>query len=87
MKEVPEGLVESEHGMSNFDHAIDDGMAEDLVAGKVGYYAGWNFHGTVWFAGGKFYCMVRCYQVHVATVEADTLDGIMDEVSSRWGEY
>lgn len=72
--------------MSNFDREIDTALAEQLRSGDcVGEYTGWNFFGYVWFEDGEFYCMVKQYQAHAATLSAQTLEELMEDVSARFG--
>lgn len=71
--------------MSNFDHKIEEGFEEKLKAGKFyGSYPAQNFHGTVWF-NGCFKCGIMQYRVHVATIEGETLQEIMDDACSKYG--
>ena len=72
--------------MTNFDHAIDEDVAKE-IKGKPLYaqYAGWNFCGEVWWTGEKWACEIHQWRSHVDTVEANTLQEIMDEVSDRYG--
>lgn len=76
-------------GMSNFDHTIDEGFADDLREREVyGRYAGWNFNGLVWFDRERqeFACEVWHYKVPQEDVfYAATLEEIMDDVSAEWG--
>jgi len=85
MEAVPSNLENIGVAMSNFDHAIDDGTEDRLKAGGVccGYSA-WNFFAFVWW-NSKFKAMIKQYQVHVDTIEADTLQEIMDIASQRYG--
>lgn len=76
---------ESEHTMSNFDHEIEDGLEADLKAGMRSEYYAVNFFGRLWYEDGHFYCMVKRYHVHVATIKAETLQQIMDSASEMWG--
>lgn len=79
-------LTEIEFSMSNFDHEIDDGMAEALKAGGVfGRHHAWNFNGMVWFANEKFHEEVWVHNSPVTTVSADTLEELMQEVNSEFG--
>jgi hypothetical protein len=83
----PDGYDEIADGMSNFDHTVDDGVEDRLRTERVWCrYAGWNFNGRVWLnAEGSFSCQVWVYGSPVATVQADTLDDLMREVSDEWG--
>ncbi len=86
MLNMPEGLIEIEEGMSNCDHTIDDGCAEKLKSGKYCCgYAGWDFHGMVWWDGELFQCRVKRYRVHVATIGEPTLGELMESVSDEFG--
>ena len=72
--------------MSNFDHTIDDAAERLLKQNKVySGYPAWNFHGDVWFEDGKFYCEIWQYHNHVNTVEASTLQEIMDTCCEFYG--
>ena len=85
MEKVPEEFSHIGDVMSNFDHTVEDGMDERLKSGKLcGDYAGWNFHGTVWF-DKVFKCQVMVYGCHHATIEADSLKGLMEAVSNEFG--
>lgn len=71
--------------MSNLDHTINEEVEQLLRAGDCyADYPAWNFHGAVWF-DGKFKCQIKRYHSHIATLEAETLQEIMDEASDRWG--
>jgi len=80
-------LPESDHGMSNFDHVIDDGLEADLRAGLKGRHAAWDFNGLVWFETriGQFCEAVRQYHVLVGVVAAPTLRELMGEVNDEYG--
>jgi len=84
---VPEDYLPiSECVMSNCDHQIDRKI--EALLKENHYYAGysaWNFYGYVWYTGDKFKCVIAQYHNHVATLEANTLEEIMEEASSRWG--
>ena len=80
-------LPESGHGMSNFDHVIDDGLEADLRAGLTGHHAAWEFSGVVWFDArlGQFCEAVRRYHALVGVVAAPTLRELMEEVNDEYG--
>ena len=74
--------------MSNFDHAIDQEVAQELLAGDCrAEYTGWNFFGNVWYEPGpkKYCCEVMQYHATMETVECDTLEDIMRTVSEKYG--
>ena len=72
--------------MSNFDHCIDEKVAE-AIKDKPLYaqYSGWNFCGYVWWQNNKWCCEVWTYNSWSKTFMADTLQEIMENVSSEYG--
>lgn len=75
-------------GMSNFDHTIDSGLDSALRSEPEKVYAnysGWNFHARVWFENDQFHAEVSVYGAVMDTVSADSLQDIMDSVSSAYG--
>ena len=75
-----------EEGMSNFDRHIPDSLDAKLRAGGCYCgYAGWDFYAEVWFEDGKFHAHVNQYRCHVATISANTLRELMDDVSAEYG--
>lgn len=80
-------LPESDHGMSNEDHTIDDGLEADLYQGMKGRHAAWNFNGLMWLDNrtGMFCEVVRRYHVIVAVHAAPTLKDLMQEVNDDHG--
>jgi hypothetical protein len=74
--------------MSNCYHTIDEGLEEALKAGDVwAKYHGWNFNCNVhWDASREqFHAEVWHFRQHVDDIYADSLDGIMQNVSNEWG--
>lgn len=82
-----EKLAKVEPSMTNFDHTIDDGMAEAIADGKhMGDYAGWDFHAYVYVPNeGTYVADVHVYRAHMDFVEAPTLEELMENVSNRFG--
>lgn len=79
---------EIEQSMSNFDHSIDDGMAEALQAAPrlaIGRHSAWNFHALVWFEAGQFHSEVWCYRSPVSRHKADTLQELMKIHNAQYG--
>jgi len=78
---------ESEHGMSNFDHSVDEGLEADLRAGMRGVHAAWNFNGMLWYdeAEGRFYEAVSRYHLLAGVVGAADLPDLMREVNDIYG--
>lgn len=76
----------SKHLMSNFDHEVDQDVAQELRNNQaMAKYAGWNFNADCWFADGQFHAAVHVYGVHRATVSADTPEALMELVSNTFG--
>ncbi len=76
-------------GMSNFDGEIDEGLAEALTAKPalvMAQHSAWNFCGFVWFEDGKFIEQVWRYGSPVTELNADTLEELMEEVCSEYGD-
>ena len=76
-------------GMSNFDHSIDEGLEKALQKGKCyAQYAGWNFCGEVYWGKKEqiYICEVSRYNIWVDTIQADTLEEIMEKVSEKYGD-
>jgi len=74
-----------ELGMSNCDHSIDEGLEEALEEGGLCQYSGWNFCGYVWFEDGQYTCQVWCHKSPMEEISADTLEELMENVSSEYG--
>ena len=73
--------------MSNFDHSQDDGLEEDLRAGKRGTHSAWNFNGQVWYdpVADVFREDVWVHHAKMATLSAPTLDDLMRVVNDEFG--
>ncbi len=78
---------ESEHGMSNFDQSVDDGLEADLRAGMHAIHSAWDFNGVVWYdpEAAVFCEAVRRYHVLVAVVSRPDLRELMHAVNDEWG--
>jgi hypothetical protein len=84
---IPEGFTEyDETLMSNFDHDIDEKVAE-AIKDKPLYaqYAGYGFCGYVWWQDNKWCCEVWCHGNWCETFVEDSLKDIMSEVSQEYG--
>ncbi len=87
MATIPDGLEKWGTVMSNFDHEVNPGAEEALRTSKYwGSYPARNFWAGVWFADGEFHAEIHQYHVHIATISADMLEGLMEEASARWGD-
>lgn len=72
--------------MTNFDHSIEDGMAEALVGRRAyGTHAGWEFNGKVWWADGQFHEAVYRYGDFQRVYSAGSLRDLMAVVNDDWG--
>lgn len=73
--------------MSNYDHTIEQDVAEEIKDKELyARYAGWNFCGYVWWEGEMWNCEVWHYGSWQKTVNAETLEEIMSEVSDEYGD-
>lgn len=80
-------LPEVSQGMTNYDHSVDEGMADALADGKhMGNYAGWNFHALVYKVEGEFIADVHVWGTHRAWLGAKSLDALMEVVSHEYGQ-
>jgi len=72
--------------MSNFDCELDKDVAGKLVGGNchAGHCA-WNFHGTVWYEGGKFHERVMRYGSVAGTLTANSVDELTRAVNDEYG--
>ena len=83
-----EKFVRIKEDMSNFDHVIPVGLDKKLKSGNFCCdYSAWNFCGTVFYNREKemFQCEVMRYCVHVDTITSQTLQGIMEIASEKYG--
>ncbi len=74
--------------MSNFDHSIDREIEKRLKNENVyAYYPGWNFCGDVWYdeENKMWNCLVWQFHIHIETIEAETLERIMEVCCERYG--
>lgn len=73
--------------MSNFDHDVDQEVAQQLRDGQVMVkYPGWNFFAACWFADEQFHAGVYVLDDHRATISASTPEELMAAVSDEFGE-
>lgn len=87
MEERPAELVSlQDHVMSNLNNEIHGDIVAKLRAGGCcADYLAWDFHGTVWFEG-VFKCQIVRHQVHLVTLVAESLEEIIREAGSRYGD-
>ncbi len=73
--------------MTNFDHTIDDGLAEALMDDPTAFanYCGWNFCAYVWANGANFVCEIWSYGSPEEIIQAGSLEEIMEAVSESYG--
>ena len=89
MKRLPANFTEdpSESVMSNFDHSIQEHVATAIKDQPLySAYVGWNFCGKVWWQDDQWHCEIWTYGSYRQTISGDTLQEIMDEVSSEYGQ-
>lgn len=87
--QMPESFSEfdGEIIMSNLGHRIVTATVDSIKGKKLfSRYAGWSFNGKVWWQNDKWLCEVWCYHSWMETVVCDTLQEIMEGVSSIYGE-
>ena len=83
---LPEHLEEFEGHYSNFDHEMPQGANEALRSGEFYIeHSAYGHWGTIWFQNGKFHEMVNRYTVHVATISADSIEEVIEDVNDRFG--
>lgn len=85
--QIPENYQDyGETIISNFDHEIDEEVAKS-IKGQPLYagYAGWDFHGQVWWDNNQWHCEVKVYCVIQEVISADTLPELMEAVSDEYG--
>jgi hypothetical protein len=86
VRSAPEGYAETDLGMSNLDHTIDDGFEEHLRNEPAwGRHAAWNFNGRVWYENGQFHEQVWRYGQPVEHFSSSTLTELMEKVSDEYG--
>ncbi|MFA5714416.1 MAG: hypothetical protein WC998_01575 [Candidatus Paceibacterota bacterium] len=86
IEECPQKLEPIPEVMSNFDHVIDREIENKLREGKYcSSYTAWNFYGFIWFEDNRFKCQINQYGKHISTLEADTIDEIMNEACTNYG--
>ena len=78
----------TESVMSNFDHEINRDVEKELIENECyADYPGWGFFAQVVYDRDRklFICYVNQYHCHVDTIEADTLEEIMETCCNNWG--
>lgn len=72
---------------SNFDHAIDAGIEDQLRTDETTYaeHTAWNFHGIVWYEAGKCFEAVCRYHVYQRTFEGPDVRAVSDSASEMFG--
>jgi hypothetical protein len=87
LKQVPPHFkMLDDEVMSNFDHSIDQKVAEYIKDKEIwAGYSGMHFYGKVWWAENQWHCEVRQYKQHVNTISCETLRAIMSECCSEYG--
>jgi DNA modification methylase len=88
-KRIPENYIKHDDDiMSNFDHDIDNNVAEELKqTDQYAQYSGWNFCGEIWWdkESKKWCCEIWTHAFYRETYESDSLKEIMNSVSEKFG--
>lgn len=79
--------------MSNFDHEINDDVAERVMQrckngeDVCGTYPAWDFHGLVWWnpTEDKWCVEIWRYKILVEIIVADTPARLMEYASEKYG--
>lgn len=86
LRQMPSGMPEASCGYSNFDYLWDDGGRDAVNSGEFfARHAAWNFNGCIWKDLDGYHEEVWVYHQHVATVDAETLDDLIEKVNSEYG--
>lgn len=87
LRQMPKDLGSVGRIMSNFSHEVDSGAEERLrtTKGISGQYTAKNFFGCIWYAKEKFWCEIWQYHEHINTLEANSLERIMELASDQYG--
>ena len=81
-----EGTWTGKNLMSNFDHQVDDVVAQQLRDEQVmAVYPGWDFNALCWFADDRFHAAVYRYHVRRAIISASTPKKLMKAVCKAFG--
>lgn len=81
----PDAIEVADIEISNFDHSVPDEAERVLRGGKAIEHPAWDHWGLIWFSGGQFHERVMRYNAHVATISADSLADLLEEVNDRFG--
>lgn len=84
---IPDWPVLDDDLMSNFDHSVDQAVADRLRNEQVlAIYPGWDFNATCWFADGMFHAGVHVFHEYIETLSAGTPEELMTLVCEEYGE-
>lgn len=83
---LPEAAAETDEKISNYDGAaIAPGIEDQIRAGRVCQHPGWDHHGRIWFADGKFHERVMVHGQHRGTMTCATLPELIRAVNAEFG--
>jgi len=89
MKEInTKELPETSELCTNFDRYIDTSVAAQLKdnPGKmVAGYPGWDFNALVYFLDDKYHAEVKVFGRVRGVISEDSVEELMDSVSSQYG--
>ena len=87
MKTMPDGLRNLGAVMSNINRKILPDAEEEIRSGWYsGRYPAKHFFGKIWFDGQHLQCQIMQAGRHLDTIQADSLQEIMDHASEKYGE-
>jgi hypothetical protein len=82
----PRGFSSDTVVMTNYDHSVDEAVAERLRrGGECGQHTAFDFHAWVWFADGRWHEQVFVHHVPQGSFCADTLQELMKIVNDEFG--
>ena len=84
---IPEDFTNHDESlMSNCDWEIDRKVESEIKGEPLfASYPAWNFFGNVWWQNEKWHCEVWTYKSYDETFSSETLEGIMSDVSEKYG--
>lgn len=78
----------SKLSMSNANHSIDEGLAEELKQNEdklAAEFYGWHFFATVWYCKGLFHAEVKTHGAVRGNYSGHTLEELRATVNDIYG--
>lgn len=86
MRSLPDWPTLGAELMSNFDHEVNQAVAQHLRDEQViAWYPAQNFWADCWFDDDQFHAAVRVFYENRGTVSATTPQELMTAVSDQYG--